>query len=118
MKITSQGSRLASLGARISVEVTGGTPPEMRLRAPFYRRSFPVSRIAAISSGDDDGMNHGLINWFVTGRASSPGGVRINNGGKARVEIRTHDGLLYTIVVDDRQQAERLTRAVKDARTR
>ena len=115
MRITSYGHRLASMGARIIVEVTEGPRPELRLRAPFYKRAIAVSDIASLTYNHDDGMNHGLVNWFVTGRASSPHGVRLNTGGKARLVIETHDGRLYNVVVDDMDQAERLTCAVQEA---
>lgn len=118
MRVTVRGNRLASLGARITVDVTEGPTPEVRIHAPIYKRVIPVSEISDITSVSDDGMNHGLLNWFVTGRASTPGGVRINNGGRARVTIRTHDGSLFNVVVDDHDQADRLVEDVRPIRAR
>lgn len=58
-------------------------------------------------------MNHGLVNWFVTGRADCPKGVRINNGGSARVEIQTTEGRRYNVVVDGFDQAAQIIQAVQ-----
>ena len=118
MRVTVRGNRLVSLGARITVDVPEGPTPEVRIHAPFCRRAIPVSEISDITSASDDGMNHGLLNWFVTGRASAPGGVRINNGGRARVTIRTRDGSLFNVVVDDHDQASRRVEDVRSIRAR
>lgn len=37
------------MGARIIVEVTEGPRPELRLRAPFYKRAIAVSDIASLT---------------------------------------------------------------------
>ena len=71
------------------------------MHAPFYSRAIPVHQIATITCGPDDGMNHGLLNWFVTGLATSPDGLRINNGGQARIDMSTTEGLRSVVVVDD-----------------
>ena len=118
MRVTVRGNRLVSLGARITVDVPEGPTPEVRIHAPFCRRAIPVSEISDITSASDDGMNHGLLNWFVTGRASAPDGIRINNGGRARVTIRTRDGSLFNVVVDDHDQASRLVEDVRSIRAR
>ena len=46
-------------------------------------------------------MNQGLLNWFVTGLATSPDGLRINNGGQAHINRNTTEGLRSVVVVDD-----------------
>ncbi|PNL17574.1 hypothetical protein CEQ11_005115 [Micrococcus sp. FDAARGOS_333] len=42
----------------------------------------------------------------------------INNGGRARVTIRTRDGSLFNVVVDDHDQADRLVEDVRSIRAR
>ncbi len=84
IRVIAHGNRFASVGRAIVVTIDhdAGT---LDLRAPFYRRTIRLTDIAAVSAESDDGMNHGLVNWFVTGKAYSPNGVRLNTGGKARV---------------------------------
>lgn len=58
-------------------------------------------------------MNQGLLNWFVTGLATSPNGLRINNEGQARIEMSTTERLRSVVVVDDLSQTEQLICAVR-----
>ncbi|WP_343282299.1 hypothetical protein AAG742_03325 [Micrococcus sp. 2A] len=118
MKLTVHGNRLASLGARISLELTEGVDPELHVHAPFYSRTIPVHQIATITCAPDDGTNRGPLNWFVTGRATSPAGLRINNGGQARIDMSTTEGLRFVVVVDDLSQAEQLICAVQTSCSR
>lgn len=80
----------------------------VRIKAPFYSRSVSHKKISDISVGEDSGMNSGLINWFVTGRARSRNGVRINVGGSAHVRFAVEENRRFTIVTEDMSQAERL----------
>lgn len=88
------------------------------MHAPFYSRAIPVHQIATITCGPDDGMNHGLLNWFVTGLATSPDGLRINNGGQAHIDMSTTEGLRSVVVVDDLSQTEQLICAVRTSCSR
>lgn len=104
MKIVARGNRLASLGQAVSLEVSS-EQGVLVLRAPFYRAEVPLAEIMSVDIASDDGRNHGYVNWFVTGSDSSPGGVRLNTGGKARVEVVTVDQKRYVIVLNDMEQA-------------
>lgn len=53
----------------VSVDPEAGT---VTLLAPLYRRSLPLPDIASVCTLEDDGLNHGFVNWVVTGRAKSP----------------------------------------------
>jgi hypothetical protein len=64
----------------------------------FYRRSISVGQIDSVTVAPDDGMNHGLLNWPVTGKATSPDGVRLNLGGSAALQIRTTAWERYNVV--------------------
>jgi len=112
IRVIAHGNRFASVGRAIVVTIDhdAGT---LDLRAPFYRRTIRLTDIAAVSAESDDGMNHGLVNWFVTGKAYSPRGVRLNTGGKARVDIATTDGARYAVVVDTVEQADTITAALR-----
>ncbi|WP_130839095.1 hypothetical protein [Corynebacterium neomassiliense] len=81
--------------AVVRVRVGGGT---VEITGPFYRRRFPVDHIGSVTVAPDDGMNHGLVNWPVIGRATSPEGVRLNLGGSAAVRVTTVTGERYTVV--------------------
>lgn len=113
--IKAKGNRFASLGQAITVEVDQASGI-IALSAPFYRRSVKVSHVASVSACEDDGHNRGLLNWFVVGRATSPHGVRLNTGGKARVDLSTMTGERYEVVVDTMAQAEAIVNAIRDAR--
>ncbi|MBV7293697.1 hypothetical protein [Corynebacterium sp. TAE3-ERU16] len=80
----------------------------VKIRAPFYSRSFSHKSISDISTGEDSGMNSGLINWPVTGSASSEKGVRINLGGAAHVKFLADGKHRFTIVTTGMSQAKRL----------
>lgn len=105
LQITAYGNRWASMGQTITVQIDDTT---LRLRAPFYRRSIPRQDVISAEAHHDDGMNHGVVNWFVVGRPHAPQGVRLNTGGKARVDITTRVGDRYSVVVDTIQQAEQI----------
>lgn len=112
MQVTAYGNRVASLGQKVTVTID----PDQRtvdLRAPFYRRSIPLRDIASVGVAPDDGMNHGFLNWFVFGRENSPRGVRLNTGGKARIDITTTTGGRFGVVVDTIQQAQTVADAIK-----
>lgn len=64
----------------------------------FYRRSIPAGQIDSVTVAPDDGMNHVLLNWQVTGRATSLDGVRLNLGGSVALQIRTMAGERYNVV--------------------
>lgn len=113
--IKAKGNRFASLGQTITVEVDQASGI-VAVRAPFYRRSIKVSDVASISACEDDGHNRGLLNWFVVGKATSPSGVRLNTGGKARVDLSTTAGERYEVVVDTMAQAEAIVKAIRDTR--
>lgn len=85
----------ATVGVRLTVGVGTRT---VDVAGTFYRRSIPVDLIDSVTVAPDDGMNHGLLNWPVTGRATSSGGVRLNLGGSAAVKIATTTGERYTVV--------------------
>lgn len=44
------------------------------IKAPFYSRTVSCQKISDTSVGEDSGMNSGVINWPVTGRAHSRNG--------------------------------------------
>lgn len=114
-QFTARGNRLASLGQKIVVSVS----PEaeaITLRAPLYRSSIKRDDIASVETHEDDGLNRGLANWFVTGRADSPEGVRLNTGGKGRIDITTSGGQRYSVVMDTLQQAREVEQAIWAAR--
>lgn len=111
LRVTAHGNRWASVGQTITVTVDDQT---LSLRAPFYRREIPLRLITSAEAQPDDGMTHGLVNWFVVGRASSPEGVRLNTGGKARVDLTTSANERYVIVVDTMSQAEQIVSALQD----
>lgn len=71
MHFTSRGNWLASAGLSVGVSVDpeAGT---VTLLAPLYRRSLLLPDIASVCTHEDDGLNHGFVNWVVTGRAKSP----------------------------------------------
>ena len=52
---------------------------------------------------------------FVVGRENSPGGVRLNTGGRARVDIVTSDARRYGVVVDTMEQARQIVDALRIA---
>lgn len=110
LQVTAHGNRWASVGQTITVTVDDEA---LSLRAPFYRRTIPLRSITSAEALPDDGMNHGLVNWFVVGRASNPGGVRLNTGGKARVDLATSNGEHYAVVVDTMSQAEQIVSALR-----
>ena len=85
----------AAVGPRLTVSVGEET---VDVAGIFYRRSMPVGQIDSVTVAPDDGMNHGLLNWPVTGRATSPDGVRLNLGGSAALQIRTKEGERYNVV--------------------
>lgn len=85
----------ASVGARLTVGVGKET---VDVAGTFYRRSIPLGLIETVTVVPDDGMNHGLLNWPVTGLAISPEGVRLNLGGHAALRIATTTGERYTVV--------------------
>lgn len=81
--------------AKISLTVT---PGRIRILAPLYSRTVELGSDTEVSLKTDDGVNHGLVNWPVTGRASSPAGLRLNMGGSGTaVTVRSASagGLLY-----------------------
>lgn len=110
IQVTAHGNRLASLGQKIIVNVDRGI---VTVKAPLYRRAIPIADIVSLNVTPDDGKNHGLLNWFVTGNASSPDGVHLNNGGNARVDILTKDGARYGAVVDTLEQATQIVNAIE-----
>lgn len=112
LRITALGNRFASLGQSITVDVDHDAG-QITLGAPFYRRSIPLQTVASVSSHVDDGRNRGLLNWFVTGKAASPQGVRLSTGGKARVDLETDAGERYAVVVDTLEQAQAVVAAVR-----
>ncbi|ROR55128.1 hypothetical protein [Luteococcus japonicus] len=112
LRITARGNRFASLGQSITVDVDRQAGM-ITLGAPFYRRSIPLQDVASVSSHTDDGLNRGLLNWYVTGKATSPQGVRLNTGGKARVDLETKAGERYAVVVDTLDQAVAVVDAVR-----
>lgn len=85
----------AAVGPRLTVSVGRET---VDVAGIFYRRSVPVWQIESVTVAPDDGMNHGLLNWPVTGRARSPEGVRLNLGGSAALQITTTAGERYNVV--------------------
>lgn len=85
----------AAVGVRLTVSVGKKT---VDVAGTFYRRSIPVGQIDTVTVAPDDGMNHSLLNWPVTGRAVSPAGVRLNLGGSAALQIRTTVGERYNVV--------------------
>ena len=114
MHFTSRGNRLASAGLSVGVSVDpeAGT---VTLLAPLYRRSLLLPDIASVCTHEDDGLNHGFVNWVVTGRAKSPRGVRLSAGGKGRVDIATRAGNRYAVVVDLVAQARQIAHAIERA---
>lgn len=114
MHFTSRGNRLASarLSVGVSVDPEAGT---VTLLAPLYRRSLLLPDIASVCTHEDDGLNHGFVNWVVTGRAKPPRGVRLSTGGKGRVDIATRAGNRYTVVVDSVAQARQIAHAIERA---
>ncbi|MEL4505929.1 hypothetical protein AAEX63_14435 [Luteococcus sp. H138] len=111
IRVTAHGNRLAALGQTVRVEIDSDAST-LSMRAPFYKRTIRLADITSAEAGPDDGLNRGPLNWFVVGRADSARGVRLNTGGKARVEIRTTGGARYQVVVDTLEQAETITAAV------
>lgn len=95
------------LRARLRVEVDRGAAV-VRLRGPLYAREVPLADLARVEVRDDGGQQHGWLNWPVSGRAASRGGVRLTLGGSAAVVLRTRDGRRWTVVTEDRAQAERI----------
>ncbi|MHA6751159.1 hypothetical protein ACX31A_09750 [Dermacoccus nishinomiyaensis] len=85
------------------------------LQAPFYRSSIQLDDITSVEAHEDDGLNHGPVNWFVAGRADSPEGVRLNTGGKGRIDITTASGQHYSVVMDTLQQARDVKQAISAA---
>ncbi|MGO4957292.1 hypothetical protein ACTQ49_08470 [Luteococcus sp. Sow4_B9] len=112
LRIIARGNRLASMGQSIVVEVNS-EQGMLRLGAPFYRRSIPLAEITSVTTAPDDGLNRGVVNWFVVGRAQSPQGVRLNTGGSARVDITTATGGRYQVVVDTPEQAGQVADALR-----
>ena len=92
----------AAVGPRLTVSVGQET---VDVAGIFYRRSIPVGQIDSVTVAPDDGMNHGLLNWPVTGRATSPAGVRLNLGGSAALQIRTTAGERYNVVFPTNAEA-------------
>ncbi len=64
---------------------------------------------------DNDGQQHGWLNWPVSGRVASRGGVRLTLGGSAAVVLRTRDGRRWTVVTEARAQAERIAADLQSA---
>lgn len=81
---TAHGRRLAAVGQAITVPIDANAQ-RLTLRAPFYRRSIPLTDITSVDAHADDGMNRGALNWFGTGRAAPRDGVRLSTGGQARL---------------------------------
>ncbi|WP_417287491.1 hypothetical protein [Corynebacterium variabile] len=79
----------AAVGPRLTVSVGEET---VDVAGIFYRRSIPVGQIDSVTVAPDDGMNHGLLNWPVTGRATSPAGVRLNLGAVLRCRSGRRQG--------------------------
>lgn len=113
-RFTARGNRLASLGQKLTV-VVDPEKETVTLRAPLYRVSLQLHDITSVGAHRDDGMNRGLVNWFVTGRANSPHGVRLTTGGEGRVGITTAGGRHYAVVMDTLQQAHEVTQAISAA---
>lgn len=101
----------ASTRARIVllVDRDSGT---LTIHAPFYERTIWLADLASVTAAPDDGMNVGLVNWFVTGRPQSASGVRINVGGKAALDLMLTNRNTYHIIVHDVPQAEKLADAI------
>ncbi len=85
----------AAFGLRLTVSVGQET---VDVAGTFYRRSIPAGPIDSVTVAPDDGMNHVLLNWQVTGRTSSLDGVRLNLGGSVALQIRTMAGERYNVV--------------------
>ncbi|CAM5438754.1 hypothetical protein [Corynebacterium variabile] len=85
----------AAFGLRLTVSVGQET---VDVVGTFYRRSIPAGQIDSVTVAPDDGMNHVLLNWQVTGRATSLDGVRLNLGGSVALQIRTMAGERYNVV--------------------
>lgn len=85
----------AAVGPRLTVSVGQET---VDVAGIFYRRSIPVGQIDSVTVAPDGGMNHVLLNWQVTGRATSLDGVRLNLGGSVALQIRTMAGERYNVV--------------------
>lgn len=100
------------MGQKVVVEVDADRT-HVTLRAPFYRRSIPLRDIASAEAHPDNGRNHGALNWFVLGRENSSGGVRLNTGGQARVDIVTSDARRYGVVVDTMERARQIVDALR-----
>jgi len=78
---------------------------QLEIFAPLYYREIEKSQITDANVHDDQGYNHGLVNWPVTGNRRSVTGVRINMGGKAALRIQTENLGIYQIVFADKHTA-------------
>jgi hypothetical protein len=101
-------------GMKIRVQVEGGS---VTFTAPFYRRAVPVESIDSVELIRDNGLNPGLVNWPVVGRTESRGGVRLNLGGSAALEVAAGQGTQrITTVFEDMATAKACARDIEDAR--
>ncbi|RRD60325.1 hypothetical protein [Leucobacter sp. OH1287] len=99
--------------AKISLTVT---PGRIRILAPLYSRTVELGSDTEVSLKTDDGVNHGLVNWPITGRVSSPAGLRLNMGGSGTaVTVRGAAGELVTVVFCDSAAAQDYADTVKEA---
>lgn len=114
MKFVAHGNRFASVWQTVSLELDVAKSIVV-LKGPFYSRELALDNISKFQIGPDDGMNHGYINWMVTGNAQSADGVRLNTGGKAHLDIRTKDRRRYVIVLDNMEQTQSAAEALRDA---
>lgn len=102
-------------GMRIRVHVGDGS---VTFTAPLYRREIPVGSIDSVVLTRDNGLNPGLVNWPVVGRTGSRGGVRLNLGGSAALQVTAGQGTQrVTTVFHDMATARACARDIEDART-
>ena len=105
----------AFLRARIELAVDPAAGV-LRLRAPLYSRTVPLSSLATVEVQDDAGPGVSFLNWPVTGRARSRRGVRLDLGGTAALVLATLEGQRFTVVTPDAEQASALQAMVEAVR--
>lgn len=101
----------AAFTARVSLRVG---EDGVEVSGPFYQRLIAAADIDAVKAQRDDGMSPSLVHWPVVGRATSPGGVRLNLGGRYGIQIGTTTGERYTVVLDSEDDARTAVLAVQE----
>lgn len=97
--------------AKITLDVTSSA---LKVSGPLYRRTFDISTVVEVKVAKDNGLNASIVNWPVTGRASSPSGVRLNMGGRGTcVAFRNSEGEKVSVVFGEDHIANRYATVIR-----